>query len=457
MNQYPPNEPQIPMDNQQQPQWQQQQQPQQPVPGIQHPQPQYGPMQEQDTAMPMYPPTQATPTLEAMYSQDQQPHQQPMPPVAQQNFPQQQSAFQGKQQMQQFPQQQHFGQQTQPNMPMNQDIYGEQEQQYPYSPDLSTIYEQTEGSRSAHPGFGPAATPWEQEHVTEVNEEPPFTGFNQPSGHQVPQNAVKATREAELFAARQRVQALEAEREEREFSRAMAISAREAPDDAALEEQLQQQLHQAQLLSLNAYEEDIRRQIEQQSNPAYNDDPYTPMASGAANQGFNYPDPRGGSQMYSPAPTLQGHNAAQQPQFHPPASHAAPSQAASGIYHPEIVSPTASHISQPNSYQGGPIPMPPPPMNIPGPNPAGSGDNFAWTPPPQTPTPGVPPEQAAGNLAAEDARRWEAYNRAQAMQQDGGRSATSTPSQYTGRSVYSPSISEASTVRNGSKGKGRMP
>lgn len=125
------------------------------------------------------------------------------------------------------------------------------------------------GSQAANTGnVAPQedASAWEQAHVTEVND---TAGFNyQPSGHPPPtsqqQQQNQAIRELELHNARQRVEALEAEREQHEISQALAASARDAPDSAEIEEQLQQQIHQAQLLSLDVWEQEVRWKIQEQ-------------------------------------------------------------------------------------------------------------------------------------------------------------------------------------------------
>lgn len=464
MNQNPPNGPQIPLDNQQQPQWQPQS-----MPGLQQPQPQYASMQPEGAPMPAQIPTQPTPTLEAMYSQGRQSYDQPGGQHQyQQDFAQQPHDFPASQQMPQDPQMRSQQQQAPFATPFDQGMYTGQDlqnQQYPHEA-VPPVRQENQGTQ--YPAFNPAASAWEQEHVTEVNDGSPFTDFPQQGGPQKSQN--QAARDAELLSRRQRVQALDEERVRQETLQVIAISARDAPDLEELEEQLQQQIHQAQLLSLDAWEQEIRRQIEQQGqanqpNAAYDDSAYPQMGAGMGQQGSAFSDPRGGYSLYSPTPTLQGHHAAQQAQYHPAASYAGPSQAASGIHQADFGHPAAPNISQAQSVHGGPTQMPPPmgmrapsvagfaPMH----NPAASSVNLGFSSPPppsQTPTRGVPMADAARNLTSEDQRRWdgfEAYQQRQPGQQGGG----ATPSEYTVRTSYDDG-SEANTKQYGSKGKGRM-
>lgn len=420
--------------------------------------------------MPAHIHTQPTPTLEAMYSQGQQPHDQAgSQQKYQQDFAQQPHNFPANQQMPQHPQMLPQQQQAPFDMPFDQGMYTGQDphnQQYAHE-GVPPTHQQNESAQ--YPAFDPAAAAWEQEHVTEVNNDPPpFTGFPQQGGAHISQN--QAARDAELLSRRRRVQALDEERERQETLQAMAVSARDAPDFEELEEQHQQQLHQAQLLSLDAWEQDIRRQIEQQGhanqpNAAYDDNAYAQMATGMGQQGSAFSDPRGRYPLYSPTPTLQDHNAAKQAQYHPAASYAGPSQAASGIHQADFGHPAASHISPAQSIYGEPTQMPPP-MGIPAPNAAGLAPmqnpaassvdlGFSSPPPPsQTPTRGVPIADAARNLAAENGRRhdtYDAWKQRQAGQQDRG----ATPSEYTVRTSYNAG-SEASISQYGSKGKGRM-
>lgn len=263
------------------------------------------------------------------------------------------------------------------------------------------------------------ASTWEQAHVTEVD---PNAGFNYQPGEPPPPTSQQrlqnqATREAELRNASKRIEAFEAEREEQEVAQALAASARDAPDFADIEEQLQQQIHQAQLLSLDAWEQEVRGKIlEQQGGGTYdgggNSWQKQPMAP-QSHLGSKFPDPRGGAGLYGPAPTMQDSR------------------------------------PQPSFTRGGPSQMPSP-MN---PSMRGSDANLDFRSPiprSQTPTRGVPLTDAARNAAAEEAQRWEAYYRGQNAH-DGA--SMSGDTEYT----VIPTYSEASTARGGSKGKGRMP
>lgn len=128
---------------------------------------------------------------------------------------------------------------------------------------------------------------WEQAHVTEVNHQP--MGPPPPTSQQHQQN--QAIRELELQNVRQRIEALEAEREQQEVAQALAASARDAPDSAEIEEQLQQQIHQAQLLSLDAWEQEVRWKLQQQQGQM----PPPPIPSArdsVSNLGFRSPTPR---------------------------------------------------------------------------------------------------------------------------------------------------------------------
>jgi hypothetical protein len=458
-----PNGTQIAPDGQQYQQQQQQQQPQwqpqqhtMPMQQAQpQPQPQYAQLSTENPTMQMPMQNASTPQLNAMYSQGglqqyEQPVQQENLGYAQQGFiqqpqefTQQPQAFQDNnsanvEQMQQAPQ--NFAQQVpaqeyhqpaqfDPSMnPGNQQGQFQQGQQ-PFlqqqaAPQAGYQFVQ-EGGQPAWPGQQPVntgnagphadAAAWEQAHVTEVNDN---AGFNQqlfaggpppPTSQQQHQN--QAIREAELHNARQRIEALEAEREQQEVAQALAASARDAPDLADIEEQLQQQIHQAQLLSLDAWEQEVRRKLQQQqggNNQAggmydggigggsWQQQPLTPPS----HLGSNFSDPRGGAALNGPVPSMQ---------------------------------------------QGQ---MPPPPI----PSARSSVSNLGFrspTPRSQTPTRGVPLSDAARNAAAEDAQRWEAYQRGQNAH---GGASVSAGSEYT----VIPEDSEASTARGGSKGKGRM-
>lgn len=112
------------------------------------------------------------------------------------------------------------------------------------------------------------ASAWEHEHVTEVTSE--NSGFaHQPSRAPPPptfqpQQQTQALRETDLHDTRQRIEALEAEREEQEVAQALATSAADAHDPAVIEEHLQQQIHQAHLLLLNAWEKELRWKVQGQ-------------------------------------------------------------------------------------------------------------------------------------------------------------------------------------------------
>jgi hypothetical protein len=444
----------------QQPQWQPQQQP---MPGIQmqQPQPQYAQMPAENSPMTMQMPMQnaSTPQLDSMYSQGGP--QQYGQPVQQENLGHGQQGF--VQQPQDFAQQpQGFVQQ--PQGFQDNDNNGEQMQQAPqnfarqipvqeyhqsahFDPSMNLSGQtgqfsqgqplQQQAAPQAGYQFGPEgggqdawtgsqaantgnaapqedASAWEQAHVTEVND---TSGFNyQPSGHPPPtsqqQQQNQAVRELELHNARQRVEALEAEREQHEIAQALAASARDAPDSAEIEEQLQQQIHQAQLLSLDAWEQEVRWKIQEQqhggnSHPGIATDggrgggswQKQPLAP-PSHLGSDFSDPRRGAALHGPAPAMQrGHM--------PPPSN---SSARASVSNLGFRSPT------PRS---------------------------------QTPTRGIPLSDAARNAATEEAQRWAAYNRG-LNAHDGASVSAST--EYTDIPEYS----EASTARGGSKGKGRM-
>jgi hypothetical protein len=452
-----PNGTQIAPDGQQYQQQQQQQQPQwqpqqhtMPMQQAQpQPQPQYAQLSTENPTMQMPMQNASTPQLNAMYLQGgpqqyEQPVQQENLGYAQQGFiqqpqefTQQPQAFQDNnsanvEQMQQAPQ--NFAQQVpaqeyhqpaqfDPSMnPGNQQGQFQQGQQ-PFlqqqaAPQAGYQFVQ-EGGQPAWPGQQPVntgnagphadAAAWEQAHVTEVNDN---AGFNQQlfAGGPPPltsqqQHQNQAIREAELHNARQRIEALEAEREQQEVAQALAASARDAPDLADIEEQLQQQIHQAQLLSLDAWEQEVRRKLQQQQGGMYDGGigggswQQQPLAP-PSHLGSNFSDPRGGAALNGPVPSMQ---------------------------------------------QGQ---MPPPPI----PSARSSVSNLGFrspTPRSQTPTRGVPLSDAARNAAAEDAQRWEAYQRGQNAH---GGASVSAGSEYT----VIPEYSETSTARGGSKGKGRM-
>jgi hypothetical protein len=440
---------------QQQPQWQpqQQQQPMQMQMPIQQPQaqqPQYAQIPAENTQMPMQMPMQnaLTPQLDTMYSQGvpqqyEQPVQQENVGYGQQGFVQQPQIFNDgnnvnveQQQVpqnfaQQFPAQE-YQQQAQFDPSMNssaqpgQFLQEHQPFQQQQAPPQAGYQFVQEGAQPAWPGSQPVntgnvephadASAWEQAHVTEVNDNAGFNRQQFAGGPQPPtsqqQQQTQAMRELELQNARQRIEALEAEREQQEVAQALAASARDAPDSAEIEEQLQQQIHQAQLLSLDAWEQEVRWKIQQQQGGniqpgmAYDGSAdgdfwqQQPLAP-PSHLGSNFSDPRGGAALNGPIPSMQ---------------------------------------------QGQ---MPPPPT----PSARGSVSNLGFrspTPRSQTPTRGVPLSDAARNAAAEDAQRWEAYHRGLNAHEG---ASVSAGSEYT----VMPEYSEASTARCGSKGKGRMP
>ena len=441
---------------QQQPQWQPQQQ--QPMPGIQmqQPQPQYTHMPTENAPPQMQMPMQqnaSTPQLNAMYSQEgpqqyQQPAQQDNSGYGQQGFVQQPQDFvqqpQGFQdnnthgeQMQQAPQNftqqtpvQEYHQQAQFDPSMNlsaqpgQFPQGQQplQQQQSAPPAVNQFVQ--EGQQPAWPGSQPVntgnvapqedASAWEQAHVTEVNDNTDFS--YQPSGHAPPtsqqQQQNQAMRELELHNARQRIEALEAEREQHEIAQALAASARDAPDSAEIEEQFQQMIHQAQLLSLDAWEQEVRWKIQEQQQGG-NSQPGTAYDGGSgggswqkqplappSHLGSNFSDPRRGAALHGPVPAMQ---------------------------QGRMPSPAVSFAR-------------------------GSVSNLGFrspTPRSQTPTRGVPLSDAARNAASEEAQRWEAYHRGLNAHDS---ASVSAGTEYT----VIPEYSEASTARDGSKGKGRM-
>jgi hypothetical protein len=258
----------------QQAQWQQQQQFQQqqhPMQGLQHPQPQhYAPFPPEGSPVPMRIPDQSTPQLDAMYSQGAQGHEQL---YGQQTPIQNPQQFFGQQQMPQTPQE--FAQPPQQQMPQTPQPFGQQPQQQaqygmpmdqagqyyqpqPPQPDPQGFaYVGQQGTPLPQAAFNPATQSWEQANVTEAN---PFANINQttkPSPRQT-----QALRDAEKFNARQRIEALELEHERQEVQTALAISAMIAPGAAELEEQFQDQLHQAEMESLETWERDVRRHVE---------------------------------------------------------------------------------------------------------------------------------------------------------------------------------------------------
>ena len=439
---------------QQQPQWQSQPQTM-PMQQAQ-PQPQYAQMPAENPTMQMPMQNASTPQLNARYSQGgQQQYQQPTHQEnlahEQQGFVQQSQGFTQRPQVlqdnsnanfekmqqaprnfeQQVPAQEHhwqaqFDPSMNPGAQQGQFLQEQQppQQQHQAAPQAGYQFAQDGGQPPAWPGRQPVnagnvapdagASAWEQAHVTEVNDN---AGFNQqqfaggpppPTSQQQQQN--QAIRELELHNAHQRIEALEAEREQQEIAQALAASARDAPDSADIEEQLQQQIHQAQLLSLDAWEQEVRKKLqEQQGGNNQAGGMYDGGIGGGSWQqqplalpshlGSNFSDPRGGAALNGPIPSMQ---------------------------------------------QGQ---MPPPPT----PSARGSVSNLGFrspTPRSQTPTRGVPMSDATRNAAAEDAQRWEAYHRGQNAH--GG--SVSAGSEYTAIPKYS----ETSTARGGSKGKGRI-
>jgi hypothetical protein len=316
---------------QQQPQWQPQQQQQQPMQTqmpMQQPQaqqPQYVQIPAENTQMPMQMPMQnaSTPQLDTMYSQGvpqryEQPVQQENLGYAQQGFVQQPQGFTQQprvfqdantanvEQIQQIPQnfaqqfpaqenqqQAHFDPSMNAGAQPGQFLQEQQPlQQQQAAPQAGYQFVQ-EGGQPAWLGPQPVNTgnidlsAWEQAHVTEVNHQP----MEPPPPTTQQQQRTQAMRELELQNARQRIEALEAEREQQEVAQALAASARDAPDSAEIEEQLQQQIHQAQLLSLDAWEQEVRWKLQQQQSQM--PPPPTPSARGSvSNLGFRSPIPR---------------------------------------------------------------------------------------------------------------------------------------------------------------------
>jgi hypothetical protein len=327
---------------QQQPQWQPQQQQQQPMQmqmPMQKPQaqqPQYAQIPAENTQMPMQMPMQnaSTPQLDTMYSQGvpqqyEQPVLQENVGYGQQGFVQQPQGFVQQPQIfndgnnvnveqQQVPQNfaqqfsaQEYQQKAQFDPSMNpsaqpgQFLQEHQPVQQQQAPSQAGYQFVQEGAQPAWPGSQPVNTgnvephadapAWEQAHVTEVNDNVGFNRQQFAGGPQPPtsqqQQQTQAMRELELQNARQRIEALEAEREQQEVAQALAASARDAPDSAEIEEQLQQQIHQAQLLSLDAWEQEVRWKLQQQQGQM--PPPPIPSARDSVwNLGFRSPTPR---------------------------------------------------------------------------------------------------------------------------------------------------------------------
>jgi hypothetical protein len=323
----------------QQYQQQQQQQPMQMQMPMQQPQaqqPQYAQIPAENTQMPMQMPTQnaSTPQLDTMYSQGvpqqyEQPVQQENVGYGQQGFVQQPQGFVQQPQIfndgnnvnveqqqapqnfaQQFPaqeyqQQAQFDPSMNPSAQPGQFLQEHQPIQQQQAPSQAGYQFVQEGAQPAWPGSQPVNTgnvephadapAWEQAHVTEVNDNAGFNRQQFAGGPQPPtsqqQQQTQAMRELELQNARQRIEALEAEREQQEVAQALAASARDAPDSAEIEEQLQQQIHQAQLLSLDAWEQEVRWKLQQQQGQM--PPPPIPSARGSfSNLGFRSPVPR---------------------------------------------------------------------------------------------------------------------------------------------------------------------
>jgi hypothetical protein len=109
-----------------------------------------------------------------------------------------------------------------------------------------------------------------------------FANINQtpnPSAQQA-----QALRDAEPFAARQRIEALELEHERQEVQKALTLSAMIAPGAEELEEQFRDQLHKAEMESLEMWERNVRRQFEQQGEPSYANVGYSHMDADAVSQ-----------------------------------------------------------------------------------------------------------------------------------------------------------------------------
>jgi hypothetical protein len=183
-------------------QQQQQQQQQQPMPELQQPQPhRYAPVPDQSTSQ-----------LDAMYPLSPQGHEQFYGQQAPTQNPQQ---FFGQQQMPQTPQAfaqppQQQQQQAQYGMPMDPAEQYYQQQAPPPGPQ-DPAYGGQQGAQAA---CNPVTQAWEQANVTEANS---FANINQtpnPSAQQA-----QALHDAELFAARQRIEALELEHERHEVQK----------------------------------------------------------------------------------------------------------------------------------------------------------------------------------------------------------------------------------------------
>jgi hypothetical protein len=298
-------------------------------------------MPAENAPMPMPMQNASTPQLDAMYPQGgpqqyEQPAQQENFGYGQQGFIQQPQVFQdgnnaNNEQMQQAPQNfaQHFPAQEyhQQAQFVPSTNAGAQPGQFPQgqpplqqgAPPAGYQFEQ-EGGQAVWPSQPPAqtdynephadASAWEQAHVTEVNHQPsrPLP----PTSQQQQQN--QAIREAELHNARQRIEALEAEREQQEVAQALAASARDAPDFADIEEQLQQEIHRAQLLSLDAWEQEVRWKIQEEQQQGGNSQAGGIGGGGGSWQkqplvppshlGSNFSDPRGGAALHGPVPTM---------------------------------------------------------------------------------------------------------------------------------------------------------
>jgi hypothetical protein len=262
----------------QQAQWQQQfqqQQHQQPMPGLQHPQPQhYAPV-----------PDLSTPQLDTMYPQGAQGHEQL---YGQQDPAQNPQQFFGHQQMPQTPQAfaQPPPQQQQAQFGMPMDPAGQYYQQQPPPPDAQGFaYGGQQGVPNPQAAFNPATQAWEQANVTSVPTPSPFNQNQTPRPNAQQAQALRdAERSAARSAARQRIEALEDEHERQELQTALAISAMIAPGAEELEEQFKDQLHKAEMDSLEIWERNLRRQFEQQGEAGYENAGYAHMDPDAVSQ-----------------------------------------------------------------------------------------------------------------------------------------------------------------------------
>lgn len=265
-----------------------------------------------------------TPELNAMYQQAGQPNEQ----FYGQQLPDQQQVPQAPQAFAQPPQQ------AQPGMPMDPGgAAGQFYQQQAAPPSQGQAYGSNMGTPGPQPGFNPDGSTWEQANVTEANNAAPFAGFDQPARPNPQQ--VQAVRNQELFNARQRIDALEAERELLEVQQALEISAGEFSGAEELEAQHEDQMYAAKMLSLQEWERKLREGVTQK---AWTSDPNV----GSSNDPYGMPHLREGP--------------ARQAEY---VSYISPESRAASIVSPEsISSPGPSIASRAPSmhYKGGAAP-----------------------------------------------------------------------------------------------------